>query len=162
MNKKKNSKPRRSFWAQFKWPEMWKQSPSTGVHISYWWIMNKNYSGNLHSQWLRTIPSSVPISIAAIDQLPQTVLHHRHKFFLRTTSASYQTNSVNLKMMAVHSSEMSEHLTSTHCRNPKKTITWSQMLHNKFMGHSKSAKMYVILCAETFIGIASYTVTANH
>ena len=96
------------------------QSPSANFHISHWWSMKKKCSGNFNSHWLRKI--LCPLSSFHSCDWPnclQSYYINDRIFFSPIISLSNKTNSVTLKMEAVHTSETFKHLATAWCRNPK-------------------------------------------
>ena len=96
------------------------QSPSANFHISHWWSMKKKCSGNFNSHWLRKI--LCPLSSFHSCDWPnclQSYYINDRIFFSPIISLSNKTNSITLKMEAVHTSETFKHLATAWCRNPK-------------------------------------------
>jgi hypothetical protein len=99
------------------------QSPSASFHISHWWSMKNNCSGNLYFHWFRKI-SSIPSFLVLqlwFALLPPVILYKWQNFFFSpVTLVSNQTNSVTLKMETVHFSETMNTFSNCMVQKPKR------------------------------------------
>ena len=70
------------------------RSPSASFHISHWWSMKKNCSGNLHSHWLRKILS--PLSSFCSCDWPNCLQssYINDRFFFFYLSLQYPTKPI--------------------------------------------------------------------